>query len=270
MVSLMVEVGESLVIDFALRGSRVVVAGAGEGMGRATALTLAAAGARVMCADITRERVEKVVAEIAATGGVAHAFDGDLCDRATVEALVASAVSTLGGIDVSVDVIGQQTLAPLLEVSDEVWERNARMNLRHAVLLGQVAGRQMVDQGEGGSLVFVASVSGITGHPGNVAYSAAKAGLMAMIRSSGVELAPLGVRVNGVAPGWIDTPRIRATMGDDVLARRGSVVPMGRLGSVQDIADAATFLASPRSKYITGQTLVVDGGAMGQFPLRTD
>jgi len=136
--------------------------------------------------------------------------------------------------------------------------------LRHAYLSAQTAGRSMVDRG--GVMVFVASVSGLTGAPRHAAYGAAKAALMSLVRTVAVELGPSGVRVNAVAPGAIWTPRVAALLGEEGRARNAANAPLRRIGLPADIASAILFLVSDLSSYMSGQTLVVDGGVSAKFP----
>jgi NAD(P)-dependent dehydrogenase (short-subunit alcohol dehydrogenase family) len=138
------------------------------------------------------------------------------------------------------------------------------MVLRHAYLTAQLAGRAMIDRG--GVMVFVASVSGLTGAPRHAAYGAAKAGLMSLVRTVAVELGPRRVRANAVAPGAVWTPHVAALLGEEGKARNAANAPLRRIASPADIASAVLFLASDLSAYVTGQTLVVDGGVSAKFP----
>jgi NAD(P)-dependent dehydrogenase (short-subunit alcohol dehydrogenase family) len=138
------------------------------------------------------------------------------------------------------------------------------MVLRHAYLAAQLAGRAMVDRG--GAMVFVASVSGLTSAPRHAAYGAAKAGLMSLVRTVAVELGPRGVRANAVAPGAVWTPRVAALLGEEGKARAAANAPLRRVAEPADVASAILFLVSDLSTYVTGQTLVVDGGVSAKFP----
>src|SRR5262249_13272153 len=179
-----------------LDGRRFVVVGAGQGIGRQTAHALATAGARGVCADVDRDRAEAVAAE---GGGVA--WGGDMRDRAGVGGLGAGPQRAVGCLEGLGDTRRAAPFGPFLDCSDEDWDWSFGMVLRHAYLTAQVAGRAMA--GRGGVMVFVASVSGLTGAPRHAAYGAAKAGLMALVRTIAVELGPLGVRANAVAPGAV-------------------------------------------------------------------
>ena len=232
--------------------------GAGQGIGRQTAHAVAQAGARVFCVDVDESIAKQVADEV---GGIAHACDARARDE--VEAAVARAATELPSIDVLVDIVGMARWSPLVETTDEDWDWTFDMVLRHAFLFAQAAGRAMT----AGSMVFVASVSGITGAPRHAAYGAAKAGLMALVRSLAIELAP--VRANAVAPGFVWTPRIAERLGDEGERAAGRGAPAGRVAYPSDIASAILFLVSDLSSYVTGQTLVVDGGVSAKFPYGT-
>jgi NAD(P)-dependent dehydrogenase (short-subunit alcohol dehydrogenase family) len=242
-----------------LDGRGFIVVGAGRGIGRQAGHALAAAGARVVCADADPDRAGAVAAEVGGT-----AWSGDVRSRDAVERLIADAGRALGRLDGVVDIVGEARYGAILECSDEDWNWNFDMVLRHAYLTAQIAGRAMVDRG--GVMVFVASVSGLTGAPRHAAYGAAKAGLMSLVRTVAVELGPRGVRANAVAPGAVWTPRVATLLGEEGKARSAENAPLRRIGTPGDIAGAILFLASDLSAYVTGQTLVVDGGVSAKFP----
>ena len=242
-----------------LDGRGAIVVGAGQGIGRQTAHALAQAGARVFCIDNEAERAEAVAAEI---DGIAH--DCDARERDAVEAAVARAHDELGRIDTLVDIVGMAKWVDYVETTDEDWDWTFGMVLRHAFLFSQAAARVM----ERGSMVFVASVSGMTSAPRHAPYGAAKAGLLSLVRTLATELGPK-VRANAVAPGFVWTPRIAEALGDEGRERAGKPVPLKRVAEPADIASAILFLASDLSSYVNGQTLVVDGGVNAKFPYGT-
>jgi len=248
-------------IDLGLTGKRALVVGAGQGIGRAAALALRGAGARVACVDFDKQRADAVAAEV---GG--PALIADARKRDDVESVVAETVHAFGGVDVCIDIIGEARWGRLLEVTDHDWDASFDLVLRHVFYLGQAAGKVMVEQGSG-SFVAIASVSGLRSAPGHGPYGAAKAGLMSLVRTLAVELAGSGVRVNAVAPGAVLTPRALAQTSAERLAAGAKAIPLGRQAQPEEIANAVIFLASDLASYITGQTLVVDGGATAQFPL---
>src|SRR5262245_8192532 len=212
-----------------LDGRGFVVVGAGQGIGRQTAHALAAAGARVVCADVERDRAATVATEV---GGTPWA--GDVRARDAVERLIADAGRALGRLDGVVDIVGEARFGPFLDCSDEDWEWSFQMVLRHAYLVAQLAARAMADRR--GVMVFVASVSGLTSAPRHAAYGAAKAGLMSLVRTVAVELGPAGVRVNAVAPGAVWTPRVAALLGEDGKMRNAANAPLRRIGLPADVA----------------------------------
>lgn len=246
-------------------GRSYVVVGAGQGMGRQTCHALTQAGAaRIVCVDIDDDRADDIAKEI----GIGVPWSGDVTKRADAARLAEFAETQLGTINGFVDIVGMARWSSLLDMDDENWDWSLDINLRHAFLLSQEFGRRMVKTG-GGTMVFIASVSGRSAAPMHAAYGAAKAGLMAWIQSIAVELGPFGVRANAVAPGVILTPRMEATFNDEQRAANNAVVPLGRMGMPEDIAGAVLFLTSDLSSFVSGRTLVVDGAVDAKFPYGT-
>lgn len=249
-------------IDLGLEGKRAVVSGAGylptrAGHGRHTSLTLARAGATVACIDIDRGRAEGIAAEIEEEGGKAFPVVADMTDRAQVERAVSEAVDLLGGIDVCVDIIGGATWGAVEDVTDAEWTWTIDNNLRQVFHLFQAVGRQMIRQGAGGSMVALASVDGTVAAAYHAPYGAAKAGVISLAKTFAHELGRHGIRVNAVAPGNVGTGNDDQPEGvwavDDI---NPLVAPRAK-----DIANAVLFLSSDLAARITGQTLIVDGGA---------
>lgn len=260
----MTRADNSPVPDFAnllrLDGRRFIVVGAGNGMGRQVTHGVVQLGGKAFCVDVNPDLAADVAAEV---GGTPWA--GDATSRSDVERMVNDAVSVMGGIDGVIDVVGLSHYGGLLELDDAEWDFHHDVCLRHAWLLMQHAGRVMRD-GSGGVMVFVASVSGITGAALHAAYGAFKAGLMSLVRSAAVELGPLGIRVNAVAPGVVWTPRVAGYLGEEGRKSNSENAPLRRVALTADIAASLLFLASDLSGYINGQTLVVDGGVGAKFP----
>jgi NAD(P)-dependent dehydrogenase (short-subunit alcohol dehydrogenase family) len=243
-----------------LDGKGIVVVGAGAGIGRQVSHALAQVGARVICVDVEPDLAQEIATEVGGT-----AWSGDATDRASVERLVRDAQTTLGRVDGVVDIIGMSRYGAIVEIDDAEWDWHFNIVLRHAYLLTQLFGAAMVESG-GGTLAFVASVSGLTSAPRHAAYGAAKAGLMSLVRSAAVELGPLGVRANAVAPGVVWTPRVSGFLGEEGRQRNIANTPLRRVALPADIAAALLFLTSDLSSYVNGQTLVVDGGVGSKFP----
>jgi len=250
------------VIDLGLTGKRAVVSGAGyiptrAGHGRLSSLKLAEAGATVACIDIDEGRAHGIVSEIESAGGKAFPVIADMTDRAQAKRALDEAVAGLGGIDVCVDIIGKGTWDKAEDMSADEWDWTIANNLTQVFYLFQVAGRHMIEQGTGGSIVAIASVDGIAAAAYHVAYGAAKAGVMSLVKTFGYEFGRHGIRVNAVAPGAVGSGNEDQPEGqwgvDDV---NPLAAPRAR-----DIANAVLFLSSDLAARITGQTLVVDGGA---------
>jgi len=254
-------------IDLGLEGKRVLVAGAGRGIGEACARIFGAVGARVACLDADAGRRAAVVENLRRSGGEAIPIEADVRRPDEVDKGVARAAESFGGVDVCVDVVGEARWGRVLDLSDQDWEDSFTLVLRHAFYLARAAGRQMLAQGSGGAIVWIASVSGLSSAPLHGAYGAAKAGLIALTRTLAVELAASGVRVNSVAPGAVRTPRLMEITTPERRAESARHIPLGRLAEPEEIATVVLFLASNLSSYVTGQTVVADGGATAQFPL---
>jgi NAD(P)-dependent dehydrogenase (short-subunit alcohol dehydrogenase family) len=245
-----------------LDGRTALVTAASRGIGRQAALTMAAAGATVVLAARSAEDL----AEVAAAARKAGAPDAlvaiaDVLDEAAVEAAVARAVEGTGRLDVLVNVAGGQSFtAAVAETRSDGWDKTLALNLR-SVFVGCRAA--LPSMSPGGAIVNIASIAGLTASPGMGPYGAAKAGVISLTRTLAVEAAPLGVRVNCLAPGWVRTELTRL-MWEDPQTSQALVaqVPLGRWAEVEELAGPLLLLASDAGSYITGATLVVDGGLL--------
>ncbi|WP_375476324.1 SDR family NAD(P)-dependent oxidoreductase [uncultured Jatrophihabitans sp.] len=250
-------------------GRAIVVGGGGMGNGRAIGRGIAAAGARVALVDIDPARVAEAVVDVEAQGGAALGLVGDVRDQAVVERIVAEAVEWLGGLDTLVTVVGGYSLfakwAPLAEVTDDQWNLIMDLNLTYVVRFAREAIRVFLDQGSGGSIVSIGSISGNVASPYGAAYGAAKAALTNLAKSVSVEYGDKGIRMNVLSCGVIATEAQQANYPDGGgLAER---IPAGRPGRPEEIANAVVFLASPYASYVSGQNLTADGSLTSRFPL---
>jgi 3-oxoacyl-[acyl-carrier protein] reductase len=244
-----------------LSGQVALVTGASQGLGRAIAEALAAAGAAVALVARSADKLTAVAAGIQATGGRAAAFPCDVTQGEDIQRVVDAVVEQFGRLDILVNNAGvtRDTLLP--RMSDEEWDQVLATNLRAPFLFMRAASRPMMQQ-RYGRIVNVASVSGLIGNPGQANYSASKAGLVGLTRTVAKELAGRKITVNAVAPGFIASD-MTAALGPALLDEVKKRVPAKRLGEAWEIAEAVLFLAAPSSGYINAQTLVVDGGLIG-------
>ncbi|WP_334176672.1 SDR family NAD(P)-dependent oxidoreductase [Pseudoxanthobacter sp.] len=243
----------------------VLVTGAGIGIGRATAKTFAAAGDHVVVTDVLEAEGRAVVAEIAAAGGKAEFAFLDVRSTDAVDALVAGLEARFGAVDVIVANAGIAHKVPLSEMTDEKWDLTLEIDLKGILRVVRAAAPAMKAKGKG-VVVALSSIMGVAyGWDEHVHYSAAKAGVVGLVRGLGVELARDGIRVNAVAPGYIRTAQLLHpvnSLGPQGAEAAGAFIPMGRIGEPEDIADVILFLASDGARYMTGQTVVVDGGLL--------
>ena len=259
---------------FRLTDRVAVVTGAGSGIGRATSLAFAEAGANLVLAGVTigdlprsQADLDTVAARIRALGRRALTVVADVRDSAQVANMVAQALSEFGRIDILVNNAGGTFGAPALDISEAGWDAVIRENLKPVFLCSKAVARAMIDKGVKGCIVSLASVAGQGSARGlgGAHYGAAKAGIINLTQTLSVELAPHGIRVNAIAPGYIDTPGLSLLREKDPqsFARMERWVPLGRLGQPEDVAACALYLASDAASYITGQTIAVDGGRRG-------
>ena len=245
---------------FDLQDRGAVVTGGGQGIGEGIAKAFAEVGAAVVVAARHVDRIERVAADIVAAGGRALAVATDVTDKAALEALADAAVSTFGGLHVWVNNAGGSTVrSPLDELDEDDWEQCLAVNLTSVWRASVIAKQRMA---RGGSIINVTSPAATRAVPGSGHYSAAKAGVNALTLTMSVEFAP-HVRVNGIAPGYVPTEVMMTALKMDVPALEQMAqkrVPLRRLGTPDDMASAAIYLASEAGSWVTGQTLTVAGG----------
>jgi 2-deoxy-D-gluconate 3-dehydrogenase len=244
-----------------LEGKVAVVTGAGRGIGRAIAVAMASAGADVALASRTEPELATVAEEIRGLGRSALVVRTDASVEAEMAALIERTVAELGALDVMVNNAGVAPfLATFLDTRSDGFEKHFGINFWSAVYGTRTAGRIMVEQGSG-CVLNLASIDAFMIEPELSYYGAAKAAIVNLTRSTALEWAASGVRVNALAPGWIDTPMNEAEHNDpEAEAKILSAIPMGRWGRPEEIAAAAVFLCSPAATFITGETLIIDGG----------
>jgi 3-oxoacyl-[acyl-carrier protein] reductase len=243
----------------ALTDQVAVVTGAARGIGRGIAAVLAAEEAHVVVVDVDSRLGEDVADELRAKGAQATAVSADVTDRGSVEAMAARVTAELGRIDIVAANAGIYPFAGVSTIDDELWNRVMDLNVAGAVRTVQACLPSMVDRGYG-RIVLTSSITGpVTGQVGFAHYGASKAAMLGFMRSAAVELARTGVTVNAVLPGNVSTPGFADT-SDEHQRRMLSSIPMGRYAEPEEVGWAVRFLASPEAGYITGQTLIVDGG----------
>jgi NAD(P)-dependent dehydrogenase (short-subunit alcohol dehydrogenase family) len=249
------------VFELSLQDQVAIITGAGRGIGRAIAHAFARAGASVAVASRTPEEVERVAGEVRELGGRALVVATDAADEAAMHALVERTVSEFGTLDIMVNNAGVAPfLASFMDTRPEGFEKYFGINFWSAVYGTRVAGAVLLEKGSG-CVVNLASIDAITVEHGLAYYGAAKAAIVNLTRSTALEWASSGVRVNALAPGWIDTSMNAPERADPEAERKIlAAIPLGRWGRPEEIAAAAVFLCSSAAAFITGEVLVIDGG----------
>jgi NAD(P)-dependent dehydrogenase (short-subunit alcohol dehydrogenase family) len=247
-------------------GKVAAVTGAGSGLGRACAVALGAAGAAVVANDVALDGLRETADEVVAAGGQVEVVVGDIRYREDVTKIIAAAQSRFDGLDIMVANAGVSKYVPFEEATEDDLDVVLDTNLRGALLCAQAAIPALRAR-QGGSIVFISSVQAFVTLPGCVAYAAAKAGLIAAARALAVEVGREGIRVNAIAPGVFDTPMLHRDLdgmnvdeASGFLARVEGANVLGRIGRPDEIGDVVVFLTSDAASYITGTTVVVDGG----------
>jgi NAD(P)-dependent dehydrogenase (short-subunit alcohol dehydrogenase family) len=247
---------------FDLTDKIAMVTGGGSGIGRRVAMAFSEFGAKLIIADIDQKAADLVVSEIKSKGREAIAIRMDVTNLGEVHQMVITAVNTFGRIDILFNNAGISIRGPAESFSLEDWNKVIAVNLTGMFLCAQAVGKVMIKQGRG-KIINTASVSAKLGHPGNLAYAAAKHGVVGMSKVMAVEWGKYGVSVNSIAPGVIKTPMtMKAFTDPEKYKELVSKVPLGRIGEPEDLIGAVIFLASQASNYITGQTIYIEGGRM--------
>lgn len=256
-----------------LKDRVAVITGGGSGIGRGVAERFAAEGAKLLLVDLNAKGLEETAEAVQALGAGVEVVQADVSVTAEVDGFFAKAVERFGRVDIAVNNAGiGNPPAPLVQMTDEGFDRTIAVNLRGVFLCMRAAGRQMIAQGGGGRIISVASQAGKTGFAFLGPYCATKAGVILMSKAMAKEVGPFNITVNAVCPGTIDTPLLRGTL-DPILDATGQTledwalktpgippIPLGRIGYPKDVANVITFLASDDADYMTGQAINISGG----------
>ena len=249
---------------FRLDGKTAVVTGGGRGLGQYMAEALSDAGASVVLCSRKREALDEVKAEIEERGGKALALACDVTDPEDVNKTVAETEEAFGAIDILVNNSGATWGAPAEEMPLEKFDQVVRVNVRGTFLMSQAVGRRMIERGEGGRIINLSSVAGIVGgdpaYMQTIGYNTSKGAVISMTRDLATSWARYGINVNAIAPGWFPT-KMSGGLIEQFEEKMLEDIPMHRFGSPEDLKGVVVFLASPAAAYMTGQTVVVDGGA---------
>lgn len=259
-----------------LTGRVALVVGGSTGIGEASAVALAAAGAHTVVAGAVEKDAERVAVAIRATGGSATAVAGDLVETRCAADFVEAAVTTYGGLDIVVNSAGVQRYGTVVDTDDATWDEVFAVNVGGMFRVCRAAVPILQSRG-GGSIVNVSSVQAVATQTGVAAYSASKAAILGLTRAMAVDHAAAGVRVNAVCPGSVDTPMLRSSANlfaadgqspDDLVGDWGRAHPLGRVARPDEIAEVVAFLAGPASSFMTGSHVVVDGGLLAALAVR--
>jgi len=255
---------------FDLSGKGAVVTGGAMGIGQGIAFRLAEAGAGVMIADINLEAANQTVEEIKSGGGKAQAVYGDVGSTADAKKVAKATVAAFGSLDILVNNAGIYPLVPLMQVTEELWDKVLGINLKGSFVYAQAAAEEMIKAGHGGKIINIASIDAMKPQEMGVHYNASKGGVVMLTKALALELAPHKILVNTVAPGGITTPGVdiankafsQATGIEPEVLMQGFVqrIPLQHRGEPDDIAKVVLFLASTAADYMTGSLLLVDGG----------
>lgn len=241
-----------------LKDKTAIITGAGRGIGREIALALAASGANIVLVDIDEKTLEETAKEISARGVKTLYLKADVSNFSETEKLADHVIEKFGAIDILVNNAGITRDNLIMRMKEEEWDKVLAINLKGTFNFTKAVSRYMLKQ-RSGKIVNIASIIGIGGNAGQANYAASKAGVIAFTKSTAKEFASRNINVNAIAPGFIQTAMTDA-LKDDIRKQMAERIPLGRLGAAVDVANAVLFLVSDASNYITGQTIVVDGG----------
>lgn len=240
-----------------LKNKTALVTGGSKGIGRGIALALSKEGYNIVVSDIDEAAMKLIETEITASGVKALSIKCDVSIKSEVDVMIGQIIRDMGSLDVLVNNAGIYPSVPFMEMTEEQWDKVITINLKSAFLCSQAGAKVMH---EGGRIIDISSIASIVGFVGLVHYCASKGGISSMVRALALELADKKITVNAVAPGAIETPGSSKDTTDDIKKQTVMMIPDGRMGQPEDIANAVVFLAKEESNYITGQIIVVDGG----------
>ena len=245
-------------MKFSLNNKIAIVTGASQGIGKIIAFELAKSCANVICLSRNKEALDIIVNKIVDNGGRASSFACDITISETFTQIVKEIIEKYKKIDILINNAGVTNDSLLMRMSNEQWDNVININLKGAFNCTKAVMRNMM-KNKSGRIINVTSIVGLTGNAGQANYAASKAGLIGMTKSIAKEVASRGITANCIAPGWIETSMTDA-LTEEVKNQFLSQIPIGKIGSAEDIANTAVFLASDEARYITGQTITVDGG----------
>src|ERR1700729_3739323 len=251
-----------------LSGKVAIVTGGNTGIGAAVVLALAEKGAKVVIDYVSNPKAEEELErKIASLGETAIGVEADVSKVEDIQRMIDTAVSNFGRLDVMVNNAGIETRTSVLDTTEAQFEKVMAVNLKSAFFGTQLAAKQMIAQGGGGRIINMTSVHEDWPMPGNTPYCLSKGGMRMLTRTAGVELAPHGILVTGVAPGAVDTPINASTVSNpELLAKLNASIPIGRLAEPEEMASVVAFLAGPGASYVTATTIFADGGIMQSSP----
>jgi len=240
-----------------LKNKIAIVTGARQGIGKGIVLALAQEGCQVVISDINQADCQKVVAEIEKEGVKGLTIKCDVSKKIEVDHLISQTVKEFGGLDIMVNNAGIYPFVPFADLTEEDWDKVLAINLKSVFFGSQAAAKVMK---AGGRIINISSIAAFVGFTGLVHYCASKGGINGMTRALALELADRQITVNAIAPGAIDTPGASQGLNEEAKKQTIAVIPLHRMGTPDDIAQAVVFLASAKASYITGQTIIIDGG----------